>query len=165
MFIPNGSYLYNTEDQKLYGVSNMTKTVDDEVLTTHPSKWIPNDNPVSHFTFNLVKKVFPWGRDVTLLVPTDYEDVKNFATRNTTDYLIGKVKVIFSNVNFAYDGHPENPENYNDRVYLLASSEKNENKYEEIGTVGEWVIFEANHGTDRFIEHLTAALKNAGIID
>lgn len=169
-YIPNGSYLYNTEDKKLYGVTNMTFEVkndagdDVEIVTRHPSKWIPEDKPVSDYTFNLVSKTYPWGRAETLLAPVEHENVLFFATAETTELILKKLNDAFDGVEFDYVGETDDPINHDDRVYVLADRNAN-GEVQEFDAVGNWAILEATKGTDAMLESARVGLVNLGFID
>lgn len=162
MYLPNESLLYNTEDSKLYGVKNLTFINDRDEIETRPEReWIPNEVPLGDYTFNLVGKIFMFGYRPPYMVPTEFEDVTQFATNSTSQALHLKIsKVLPKHIKLVIVGKVDNPKDWRDRVYFEASDDKG--KIENAGVVGELAVFEMQNGTKVMLDHFVAGLRSTG---
>lgn len=108
-FLPNRTLFYNTDTKRL-----------------HRAFFEENDTMVpgvelGDFTFNLVKKTYPFSWVIQLLPGgTSYYPVQMFPTIYTVESIVAFLHKNFPMFNFAFTGNAVNPQDIRDHVNVLA---------------------------------------------
>ncbi len=158
MYIPNESLLYNTETKQLHTVVNLTYVNNnDEIITRPMEEWIPGP-PLGKYTFNLVPKIYRMNF-LPVQRPVAYEDVTQYATTFTAETLKVKFERAFPALLFDINGNTENPKSELGRVEFSITFKDTNTR---IGYVGDFAVFETQHGTSALIQHVRAGLIEAG---
>jgi hypothetical protein len=168
MLIPMMSLLFNTEDQKLYLPKEHTLVNPEtgNIQDIPPAEWIPSEKPISDDTFHLVAKTYMVA--FPTLDPNRYENSLYFPTRETLNRVLEFFRSILpSNGGYTLDvsGNPDNPRDYQDRVYVTVTRWKGEDNQKSGQYAAGYVALGISQGgAESMRERQLAEMRENGLL-